>query len=287
MFTQWCIAIPFVLHFALSEFCGLHTESKISSGGEATIGQFPWLALLESKRRNGSKYFNCGGVLISKRYVLTGAGCVTKRLTGVRLGEHDTATDPDCVKTAFRDDCAPPPIDIPVEDTVVHEGFDKANPNLYDNIALLRLKQEVTINDYIMPICLPTEDGELSKSYVGERLAVSGWGFTENMANSVVKLKGQLPGRNHSYCEDMYRKHNFNLTLKDSQLCAGGERGNDSCKGNAGAPLMVLRPGQHGSQWYVVGLFSFGPQPCNMENWGDVYTRVSKYVTWIKSKLRS
>ena len=93
--------------------------------------------------------------------------------------------------------------------------------------------------------------------------------------------------RNHSYCEDTYRRYNFKLTLKDTQLCAGGEGGNNSCTRNSGAPLMAFRPGQNGSQWYVVGFFSFGPQPCNIENWGAIYTRVSKYVTWIKSKLRS
>ncbi|XP_063908413.1 serine protease easter-like [Zophobas morio] len=273
----------------LPETCGHFTEPKIVGGEKTGIDEFPWMALLEYKRSNGSKYFNCGGALISKRYVLTAAHCINRILTGVRLGEHDITTERDCVKTELGEDCAPPPIDIPVEDTVVHEGYVKDDTNQYNDIALLRLAREVSVTDYVRPICLPTKDEEFSKSYVGEKLHVAGWGMTDNtkMSTSSVKLKVKLPVRESSYCENTFRRYNFKLTLKDIQLCAGGEKGKDSCKGDSGGPLMTVRLDKlKAIQWYAVGVVSFGAQPCAMENWGGVYTRVSKFVPWIKSKLR-
>lgn len=54
--------------------CGVSTANKIWAGYEASIGQFPWYALLEYKSKfdEDNKKFLCGGSLISSRYVLTG-----------------------------------------------------------------------------------------------------------------------------------------------------------------------------------------------------------------------
>lgn len=76
------------------------------------------------------------------------------------------------------------------------------------------------------------------------------------------------------------------VNINDVQLCAGGVRGQDSCRGDSGGPLMKTITVNGSMNYYVLGVVSFGPSPCGMEGWPGVYTRVTKYVPWIISKLK-
>lgn len=95
----------------------------------------------------------------------------------------------------------------------------------------------------------------------------------------------KVPVKENQACVERYKS--ANVLLNDGQLCAGGEKGKDSCRGDSGGPLMTVSVDQTNSvNWYAVGVVSFGPSPCGLENWPGVYTRVSKYVPWIIDKLK-
>lgn len=61
----------------------------------------------------------------------------------VRLGEHNTNTNPDCTSSGDSKFCIPSHIDIPVEERIIHEGYDPDNSNQYHDIGLLRLSKDV------------------------------------------------------------------------------------------------------------------------------------------------
>lgn len=46
---------------------------------------------------------------------------------------------------------------------------------------------------------------------------------------SKIKLQVTLKGISNVQCNHKYRRHN--LTFKENQMCAGGEKGSDSCRG--------------------------------------------------------
>lgn len=138
-----------------------------------------------------------------------------------------------------------------------------------------------TLADFIRPICLPTfEDG---RSEVGEQLIVAGWGRTEYSNFSPTKLKLQIPVVSDRQCSARFQT--LRVTLADSQLCAGGELGRDSCNGDSGGPLMNTFKDDSG-QWYVKGIVSFGAK-CGLDGWPGVYTRVSSYLPWIRQNVRA
>ena len=58
--------------------CGSQVNNRIFGGEIAELDEFPWMALLvyNSKTRGNNQEFGCGGVLISKKYVLTAAHCI-------------------------------------------------------------------------------------------------------------------------------------------------------------------------------------------------------------------
>ena len=72
--------------------------------------------------------------------------------------------------------------------------------------------------------------------------------------------------------------------LTDSQLCAGNLTigGVDSCSGDSGGPLVCDAGGFIG--YVLTGVVSFGKR-CGEPNFPGIYSRVTHYIDWIKSKM--
>ena len=87
----------------------------------------------------------------------------------------------------------------------------------------------------------------------------------------------QLPVLNNQQCKI------GRLTPRPSQLCAGGELGKDSCRGDSGGPLLIQKEAD--MPWYVIGIVSFGSKECGSGR-PAVYTRVSSFITWIQNNLK-
>lgn len=105
--------------------------------------------------------------------------------------------------------------------------------------------------------------------------------FTASTSN--IKLYVELNGVPLSQCNQVYRSQN--VVLGDKQLCAGGQPGKDSCRGDSGGPLMGLDSSDRQKPYhYLVGVVSFGPSPCGLENWPGVYT-VSVILTLSNSQF--
>lgn len=223
---------------------------------------------------------------------------------GVRLGEYNTKNPgKDCQDNEFTDElyCNDEPVDLSIEEVIVHEDYDPFNTAQYNDIGLLRLSASVNytrkfffnhflffsslyfFSEYIKPICLPVKD-EKPREYVGKNLTACGWGVTENFTNSDYKLKVQLLVKANEDCNSIYKASK--VQIKEKQLCAGGTKGKDSCKGDSGGPLMSVHVGNASVNWELVGIVSFGSFPCGVKGVPGVYTRVESYMDWIISKLK-
>ncbi|XP_055691133.1 uncharacterized protein LOC129794355 [Lutzomyia longipalpis] len=268
--------------------CGIDTSNRIYGGEITKIDEYPWMTLLRYKKPGNRFGFHCGGVLINNRYVMTASHCVNGRdipvdwtLYQCRLGEHDTTKDPDCEE----DDCAPTPKDILIAERIPHPNYNPTSRNQRNDIALLRLSTTVQFNDFIKPVCLPSAAHLRTSTFVGQSMDVAGWGKTESVSASNVKLKVRVNGVSQESCNAIYNRQN--VIIGEGQLCAGGEKGRDSCRGDSGGPLVALDNKSGRPYWYCVGLVSFGPSPCGLEGWPGVYTRVSEYIDWISQTVRA
>lgn len=261
--------------------CGQDLSDRIVGGQPTELDEYPWTALIHYRKPDGRFGFHCGGSLLNSRYVVTAAHCIKAiprgwEVVGVRLGEHNLATEQDC-----EDDLCNDPIDLQVETITVHENYDPASKTQYNDIALIRFTRDVSFSEFIKPICLPL-DGELRNTLsAGTRAVAAGWGRTETAGASNIKLKVDLDIFDWNRCSTIYRRSG--IALQDTQMCAGGTRGKDTCSGDSGGPLMKHIQ----NSVFLYGIVSFGPNKCGTKDVPGVYTNVPKYIGWIEKNVRN
>ncbi|EDV41555.1 uncharacterized protein Dana_GF17450 [Drosophila ananassae] len=268
-------------HPFLPQKCG-RVRWQRSNETATTIREFPWLALIEYTRANQQKFHGCGGVLISERYILTAAHCLSQaaaldlHITAVRLGEWDTSTNPDCQyhEDTKQAECAPPYQDIAVEQQVPHPDYNSTNLSQLFDIALIRLAAPAELSEFVEPICLPNKQLRADE-LEGLLTELAGW-----QAKSSPRMqKSTVTISSIEECQQKYSAQS--LKIQSSQLC--GLANAKECHGNAGGPLMLFK----NDGYLLGGLVSFGPVPCPTTGWPDVYTRVASYIDWIHDNLRA
>ncbi|CRL02376.1 CLUMA_CG015259, isoform A [Clunio marinus] len=266
--------------------CGqVDSSRRIVGGTRADLKEFPWIGLIKYKVGRIFK-LTCGSSLISEKYVLTCAHCITNLPSGyeiaaVRLGEHDLTTDPDCkLIDDNREECNPPFQDIEIEKLIPH--FQYNTPRYANDIGLVKLAQSPDMSQGIVPICLPINN-EMQQT-ISNRFTVAGFGFTENGRESNVLLKVLLPKVSKEKCQEM---HSSIIQLSEGHQCYGGESIRDSCKGDSGNPLMNYVNFKGRIKAVQLGIVAAGHSDCGQDASGfpGIYTDVLKYMDWILDNI--
>lgn len=140
--------------------------------------------------------------------------------------------------------------------------------------------------DFISPVCLPTTDFTSNSNSENINLIVAGWGNTikDRSSSSDRKLHLTLPFVKLSDCIHKYAAKKIRTNIWENQVCAGGEAGKDSCRGDSGGPLMLFDP--KAERFNLIGVVSYGHIKCGFEGVPGVYTHVYKYVDWIKGVIK-
>uniref|UniRef100_A0A8C5VQZ8 Plasminogen activator n=1 Tax=Microcebus murinus TaxID=30608 RepID=A0A8C5VQZ8_MICMU len=264
--------------------CGLREhrqpQLRIKGGLFADIASHPWqAAIFVRNRRAPGETFLCGGVLIAPCWVLSAAHCFQDRFPPhhlkVVLGRTYRLV-PGEEEQRFE-----------VEKYIVHEEFDDDTYN--NDIALLQLRSDdaprcARESRSVRAACLP-EAGlqlpdwtECELSGYGKHEA-SSLSYSERLKEAHVRL---YPS---SRCTSRYL---FNRTVTSNMLCAGDTRsgGNhaslhDACQGDSGGPLVCLKD----NRMTLVGIISWG-LGCGQKDVPGVYTKVTRYLDWIRDNAR-
>jgi len=292
--------------------CGEYLGTGFIIGGVKTKrGELPYQVILGYRRRRKTKY-NCGGVLINRRYVLTAAHCQGKlpfqQIREVVLGEWDLKHDPDCA--GHEGGCKPNSpfrkvqrFEVTRNDIKVHECWDPnrvaENGNDIALIRLPRLANTATENsdgldpfdEIVFPVCLGWDN---TITVPKDKFTVSGWGRTSNdpydrgdtkeagAHSSILQKLENVPFIDHETC-----KKNWTIFrgITEKQICAGGITEQDSCSGDSGGPLVSQIKGDFKKPKYLVGIVSFGTKKCG-SGYPGIYTSIEYYLPWIIANMK-
>lgn len=192
---------------------------------------------------------HCGGIIISKNYVLTAAACVisgTLNQYTIRAGSliNNYGGTLHQISRIIR-----------------HEQFYINNLNIpVNDIALIQVSSPFIFDGSRDAVPLVEQPAR-----VGSVARISGWGWM----NSTFPL--QLRRASVQLIDTRVCNNKYGGNVPPNQICAY-TRGQDACQADAGGPLVVgLR---------LAGIISWG-KGCALQNYPGVFTDVYAYRNWI------
>ena len=258
--------------------------SRIVGGEVAANRAWGWMVSL---RRDGSH--TCGASLVTAQYAITAAHCIKNDINNpssltIVVGTNSLA---DASSATFQRRV--------VTKIIIHPNYN--TNGAVNDIAILQFAAlKNTGNSSLGFICLPMTNQDPFRNNAD--LVAIGWGYTYEGSGSVSNSLRQVTIQTYSSTStDCVQS---GLRNSNAQFCAGNVAGgkgkyslpycfhmtlvfySDTCQGDSGGPLMAFV----NNQWVLAGITSIGPG-CARAGYVGIYTRVSSYISFITSTVKS
>jgi len=239
---------------------------RIFGGEHAKPHSWPWMAALMF---DTVSTVWCGGTLIDKRWLITAGHCfynIEDTNFKIKLGADDHGPNSSANEPSQQV--------VKIEKFWIHPNFSTPGPT--NDITLIKLAQDVTLNDFVRPACLPKGTDRLKG---GEKVVTIGWGKANYAHWPKLLQQVVLSAGNETACKE----DNGGQWDPETMICAGSRNSSaaGNCFGDSGGPLLAKRD----KKWVLFGIVSFGPRHCGTAT--TVYGYVPMFVDWVKQVMQS
>ncbi|CAG9857725.1 unnamed protein product [Phyllotreta striolata] len=262
--------------------CGekiVSAEPFIINGVTVEKGSYPWMTAIFLKK-NGEYINSCGGSMLTQRFILTAAHCVTdtsgqvidKATVQIAVGKYyNSYRDPRDNQSQYSN----------IKSIFVHEHYQGSVQNYVADIALLQTTDKLLLSKVVQPVCyLNLATQHLDSSMTG---VVVGWGYTQSGGQPSDDLKElTVPYKDKATCFKELPPEWARRYYTYDKMCTGYmNQGMAVCKGDSGGGLVF----PHQGRYYVHGIVSVGQyfenSGCNVQE-NSLYTNVAKYDEWLE-----
>lgn len=255
--------IVFSMLFFIVISTAFKIEPRISRGLTSERGQFPFYVYLEG--HSTESLFECGGSLISDRFIATAAHCLelVDEKIDIHLGLLESKKEFEPGRLT---------ITVAPNRIIFHPAFE--SKSLMNDIALIELVEPIELNSFIQPIELATcEDDDFAERFdvvaVGNGYKKSEGGIADILQYAPMTTT-PIP-----LCMRVFPF----LVHRASVFCAENDKKRSSvCTGDSGGPLKRISDNK------LIGIASFiSPNNCD-EGQPQAFTKVAFYRKWISEK---
>ncbi|XP_066587682.1 transmembrane protease serine 9-like [Prorops nasuta] len=231
------------------------------------IEQFSYQISLQTKGINGAHF--CGGAIISPEWILTAGACVIDNSQPEKLIVVAGVNKFHIIVDTLQE--------VEVAKIIMNKGY--VGGRSADNIALLKLKKPFSITTSVSTISLPAAGAEYNGTVV-----LSGWGLIPNDVPEYSKKlqTTKLQIIDYNTCRKLLRKFGINTLLKETNICTDTSTVEIACIGDSGGPLTVIKSN---GEVELVGIVSWGIEPCGTKGAPSIFTKVSSYIDWIQKTI--
>jgi len=260
--------------------CGQTIENgfAMAAGVDLTTEEAPWVFSI----LNDAGKVHCGGSVISETLLLTAAHCVhpTIDLSNFQLVFGTNKPEvPDTTRVVRS---------FTRSNVVLHPDYNY--PEAYDDVALIRLKQEdqLSFDGNIRKLCLPKETNVEPNKWFRNQINLVGYGKTRQDLTSKLRSATMVIMPNPVCLNQLnngieaFRSIRISLPdepmIKKNQLCSGvsGLSGGDSgsCAGDSGSPAIFFDWTR--DAYTQIGVLHGGVTQCNSQQFPSIYTRLDE-----------
>lgn len=257
------VAMSLVLFAGLAT--GIHSAAAINfpDRSVSSLTEAPWTAYIRVDTATG--YTECTAVLIDPIYVATAAHCLypVPSVDSVHVFFPDSVEALDASLQDHR-----------VRGIITHQRYS-ARLSWINDIALIRLLEPINA---FRPLKLPpSKDSAL----LSQAMRIYGYGIDQNLADA--SSLNTLSVTNRSKEKSKLSGFNSSTMLGVGHYFPKERLYGGACRGDSGGPLV----GYSGSTPVLLGIasnVSVNGQYCE-SRFPSVYTRVSAYLTWLRSSM--
>lgn len=276
-----CFCITYLAHADIinMEGCGEYAKDIKAKPGKIFSRQLqPWIvhiyAIFDPRQQNEEGTYGCSGSIISPRFVLTSAHCLTNGTAC--CGYPTRACTPSLVQVYYNFTVAQTGPYLSAKSIFYHPYLD--SEHWVNDVALIMLEEPLHLDEYVRPVCLPNQQKQVIRE--GALLVSPEWGIMED--EQVYKFLYHSTANVVSFeqCSESIELPKVRDMKWHRFLFCTQSNGKNPMEGLAGGPLTRQSGGKRAVQ---VGIASY--TFCRKDYKSSVQTRVDPYIQWIKEVL--